>query len=402
MKKRTIFFFLALLYLLGFDLYAQKVESPSPPGASVPGNGYGEYESAPVVIYGEIKDSEQPDSIFLEFYDYVVNPKKKFPDPTIYNYLPGRGSFRSSDQYAFIFELPKITTPSYIWMSTGRKNLLEMYMVMPGDSVKIIFDIKQNLTAFSGPAGPSFECQYNLNRLLTKSTFENGNTVLTNDMETFLTELNFRENHSEDIREYGDGRNLVHKLEDNRGEKTRENLIASIKKASSDKESYRIFQSSGEEIKPIALDIIRTDYLSKLYSPIVRSFYKYAYSNAYLEGDEEEMLLLDDVFDEYIKSLDIKTKFEESKYFSAFYTDFFMETIIARSTVEKSSSVYEHLNSYSQGRFKAKAIARYLVYNYEHIPLADQYVEDALGFLPESIYKEMISELYKRKAKETY
>ncbi|KEO75671.1 TlpA family protein disulfide reductase [Anditalea andensis] len=167
MKKRNIFFFLALLCLFGKDLYGQKVAGHPPvPSAA---------EGAPVVVYGEIRDYDPVEKIMVKFYPTLFRPGSPNPKPVRFDLDTHPGNFFTNPQPGvdrqFELTIEDIARPGYIDISSGNNEFLKSFLVRPGDSVMIRIDKLTNSMVFSGPSADLFNSQYDLEQVRISKEF---------------------------------------------------------------------------------------------------------------------------------------------------------------------------------------------------------------------------------------
>ncbi|WP_143959137.1 TlpA family protein disulfide reductase [Litoribacter populi] len=174
MKKRTIFFFLVSLCLVGSGiyLYGERVAHPDshqlgPPGpdAAYPGSSG---EPAPVVIYGELKKSEFIEKVEIEFWPKYLDELAKTPAPfkEVISTTKGNVFTGSAGTATFEYHSPEISAPAWISIKSWGATYFNKFLVYPGDSVRFRYDLVDGKILFAGPDALKFQCQYEINQAL--------------------------------------------------------------------------------------------------------------------------------------------------------------------------------------------------------------------------------------------
>ncbi|KEO71714.1 TlpA family protein disulfide reductase [Anditalea andensis] len=164
MKKRNIFFFLALLCLFGKDLYGQKVAGHPPVPSAV--------EGAPVVVYGEIKSRKALSQFEVKYWENPLDLQNDAPVSVLeyITLLPGKLSDGTLGNYTFRWD-GNLSYPTVISISSLETDLLNQFVLFPGDSIKVYLDTHTHVRVFSGPSEASFQYQEDRKRMNKKNIF---------------------------------------------------------------------------------------------------------------------------------------------------------------------------------------------------------------------------------------
>lgn len=334
-------------------------------------------QNRPVSIFGMIKSDSKIDSVELIYHDYILSKSGLTPEPKRFYYLPRKGFYQA---HAFKFELPEVARPGYISLKYGKNSVFHHYLIMPGDSVKLFFDLKKNQTVFSGPSAAAFKCQYELQAIDLKHQFDNGSTLVTNNPNSFLDQDNNRNKLKQDTEEFG-AFGVVLKLVPNTSEWQRERLLNQFRFPAT-QDYFKILDGYKQYIEPLRYAILKADIIGKTYSSLIYQFHNRLYSDAYLAKDTLAMMKLDSLYFQYIKPLSDNQVPVEVQAYSAYYTNYLLEKAIAEChAVEKKMSVFHLLKTRYNDDVRDKLVGKFLDYNFRFIRNGEELIKEALEFV---------------------
>ncbi|MCH7410689.1 TlpA family protein disulfide reductase [Belliella sp. DSM 111904] len=160
-------------------------------------------DSAPVVIYGEVKSKVPVDSLEITFWDHYIDKQNRMPKPwkefvhtesgNLFN-----GGFGSK---TFSFTSEPVNDVSYLSIGLGQYFFMDRFQVDPGDSVRILIDLHRGMMLFDGPSAEKFRCQYELELAKSNHTYKNPPLMNTGDREKFLNSKDYRERYKKAVSE---------------------------------------------------------------------------------------------------------------------------------------------------------------------------------------------------------
>ncbi|MFC0264396.1 TlpA family protein disulfide reductase [Fontibacter flavus] len=174
MKKTIIPCFLALLCLFGSLSCGQNLADNS--------LDLKDENPQPVLVYGVVSSKEPIEKVTLKYWDYLFDPYIKEPPPIIQETVAERGNpFNGGNpgsDYLFSFKIKDIKKPVYISMGDSLSTFLDLFLVLPGDSIALQLDKRNFTISFSGPAQESFNLQAALMKELEGYRFERPSSLL--------------------------------------------------------------------------------------------------------------------------------------------------------------------------------------------------------------------------------
>ena len=146
----------------------------------------------PAIIYGEIHQITELDTVEISFWE---------------NYIYERGSYKGFEKLkfstqngnvvnggwggkTFIAKLPVIDKPTYITLSVsknrykGLTRTMDLYLIEPGDSVRIKVDMIEGKLLFGGPSADKFRCQYEIRLAQAERQFNRKHLMFTPNADT--------------------------------------------------------------------------------------------------------------------------------------------------------------------------------------------------------------------------
>ncbi|MCH7411821.1 hypothetical protein MM239_20715 [Belliella sp. DSM 111904] len=138
-------------------------------------------DSAPVVIYGEIKSSMPVEELTLTVQTHYLTPNGKFPSPIKVNAKTESGNLFTGTLgfETFYFSTEPIDEIAVISIFHARGFLIQDYKVIPGDTVRINADFTMLRTSFSGPAAESFIFQSQAKIINASNDLNQPNAIVT-------------------------------------------------------------------------------------------------------------------------------------------------------------------------------------------------------------------------------
>lgn len=334
-------------------------------------------ESRPASIYGTIFSSNGGDSVEMIYHDYMLNNSGLVPAPQRFYSVPRRGFYYGR---AFHFVLPAINRPGYISLKCGNNYFLMNYLVLPGDSVEIVFDRKKNQTLFSGKSAAAFKCQYELSGLDLLQDYEKGTILVTNSPDNFLNRDQNRLQYEQDMKDFGFIGKVMKMVPDS-GRWHLERLIATFANPPHQRliDVLNLYQAS---LEPVRYNILKADIIGKAYAPELRTFYNRLYPKARKANDSVQLGELRNVYDNFIASITPNQFDNQTQEYSAYYSEYLINRAFVESIILSDSLfVYDRLKRDYSGRLLDKLIGKYLVDNYRYMKNAESRIKDALQFV---------------------
>ncbi len=333
-------------------------------------------QSKPVSIYGTFITYDEPDTVQLLFAEYIISKSGIVPVPKKYTAVPRKGFFKGK---AFKFEIPAVRRPSYISLIYGKKYLLHNYLILPGDSLEVIFDLNYYRTFFAGPSANAFKCQFELDLLKEVLDYNRGGTLVTNDPDKFLDRDNNREMLQRDEEEFGAFTEVL-KIAPNNPDWHLTTLKVRFKNALDP--YFNLLDSYKEILETERYEILKADIIGQVYAPSLYTFYNRVFSEAYSSKDSIQLKKVKDFYYENIAPIPIDHESEMARELSAKYADFLLNKIMAEAYVmDGKVPIFDLIRKYHTGRLLDKLVGKYLVDNYRYLKNAESKVKEALQFV---------------------
>src|SRR5690606_32837392 len=114
--------------------------------------------------YGHVISHEPVESVELMFWDTYLDGDIKDPAPFHWEQSPEFGNLFTGAprEQVFSYEIPDVSSSGYISLFIRNTPVLDQYLVLPGDSIKLKIDLDRGLIVFAGPSASHFECRYRL------------------------------------------------------------------------------------------------------------------------------------------------------------------------------------------------------------------------------------------------
>ncbi|KEO71601.1 TlpA family protein disulfide reductase [Anditalea andensis] len=191
MKKRNIFFFLALLCLFGKDLYGQEVAGHPPvPSAA---------EGAPVVVYGTVRADHEPDPIELTLFQFYTFNSRYAPGAQNVTLDYRQGNMmegRTPNEKIFEYTFTDLKNLAYLSLSFGNDHsFLDRFAVLPGDTIEIYIDRRFSAIYFAGNASERMELQHNIALLDSREKIFRQPVMVSAAPEKILADPRFAERY---------------------------------------------------------------------------------------------------------------------------------------------------------------------------------------------------------------
>jgi hypothetical protein len=373
MKKLILICLLGYLCVPTSTLTAQVADSP--PGddlvdnPGLPGQE-GESPSArlgenQILIYVELAKKGELDTLTFETFPFMVSTRNPNYRQEETHLVGRRANFFSGinpdvDQ-VFRFSSAAYLEPGYISLKRGEVEILDKYLVFPGDSVKIRINPDTYSIVFSGPSAALFECQYYMALAKEAEGFANPAIMYTADPEEMLGRKDYRTLFDSASVKFGSHMRLVA-----RGEEQDSYLISQLNKPLEELAEWQVLQRYKGRISEEGFELLKADILGGYLASVAGSVQSESYQNAIKSGEKERRDRLASEMRSFLQD-------SEEQEVSAFaashslgwiryqYSRAYWKAILSGTSF--SSGVIE---DYS-GDLRAKVLLRYLVDNFSRI-----------------------------------
>ncbi|MBT0812838.1 thioredoxin family protein [Litoribacter ruber] len=377
MKKRTIFFFLGLLCLLGrVEILAGQEVANHP---KVPSE---RMEGAPVVVYGEIRPRMPFEHFTIKYWETPLDLVSNSPQLHFQKIKAKSGSLKKGNPYSYYFEV-HIPAESYGYLTIGNEHVtfLDHLPVLAGDSLKIQVNELFGRTIFSGPQGDYAQLHASLQIAKDRELFDRETVVHTRDYTNmFPQEGEYQEFLK--AQDKGFGRKVKLWLID-----TEEYFL------NQKEENHKLLKGlpqyvteaiEASSVDPFRKQILRDDYLSRewwSHYQLWQSLLRYAENQDTLLSDmrefEEEILRQQDTISPiFISSFQLDYFFEKARFHAHLY----------------DHSVAEAISLLYKGDIKDKLLAKYLFRNYTGATITDAETTKIIESIQDPLLKSQVND----------
>lgn len=325
--------------------------------------GLGEYPNQnTVLIHGELINPDSLGPLSLKITPYYFSPRTTFLQEEVL-VRTEKGEFydgvMNPRTKKFETRVPLSDRPGYLSLFLGSRPLLEDYLVLPGDSIKVKLDLSRSIVVFAGKNKDFYEAQYALKRLDQRRVFDSPRQLIIPESSSLLS----RPGSQEKI-DYFRGRFGAELLILQPGKESLDYLIDQANKTEEilgpKLEMLDFFKA---KLSPSEWDLLRAEVYSSFYYSIFSTFRKFHYpyvQNKFGAEDQESyrqriVELMDSVGD---------LEFDyESKLISASFLDLELERLILTALWEKRSFielVEENHSGELADRLQAAYLSNYL------------------------------------------
>jgi len=370
MNKLLYTFFLGYTLLYGGNLLSQRKVADSPRGnglvdASSYFPGREEYstpaqngEENTTLIYGEIINPDSLSPLSLKIIPYYISPRTTFLQEELM-LSPVKGEFydgvMNPRTKKFETQILLSDRPGYLSLFLGNRPLLEDYLVLPGDSVKLKLDLSRNAIIFAGKNQDFYEAQFALKRLDQRREFDSPRQLIIPETSSLLTRPGSREKI-----DYFRGKFGAELLILKPGKESLHYLIAQADQAEDIlKPKLEILDFYQPKLSPKNWDLLRAEVYGNFYYSILSTFRKFHYpyvENKFSAKDREHYRQrLTDLLTQ-LRNLEFDS---QSKLISAAFLDLELERLILNA-LWKNRSFLELVQENHSGELADRLQAAYL------------------------------------------
>lgn len=245
-----------------------------------------------VLIYGELINPDSLAPLTITLFPYGKNSglnRQELVIPTTH----GRFFDGVLDPRVKKFEA-KVPLPmeyAYLDMKLGGRSLLEDFIVLPSDSVKIFIDLSKFQLVFGGPSRIWYETQYELARRLKSYQFDSPRTLIELDREALLDQ--------------GDNRSVVENQEvvfgariqilEHGKDATDRNFKLLNTKLGPGIPGFEFLEKSKSTLSKRQYQLLVSQLVGKFYGSVLSQFRRYDLIVSRLRKDEVALAKIDEV-----------------------------------------------------------------------------------------------------------
>jgi thiol-disulfide isomerase/thioredoxin len=200
--------------------------------------------------------------------------------------------------YIFRFVLPEVKDLGYISIYDGLKGLFDLYVIQPGDSIKIRMDFEKGMVLFAGKSAKSFQVQHALKQEFQRQLFEINPRFATPNPEEFLAKPGYDSGIQTAKKMYGRHLRVVDRDAD-----TRAYLEEELAKQPADDPMMVLLESYKETIPDPVYQLLRADVLGNFYFEKYHTYYGHAHLFAHWDKNSILKSHLIDIYQEQIASI---------------------------------------------------------------------------------------------------
>ncbi|WP_297338436.1 TlpA disulfide reductase family protein [Algoriphagus sp.] len=245
-------------------------------------------EENTTLIYGEIINPDSLSPLMLSSTPYYVDPNSQFAvESKTIETLPGEffDGLLNNGTRKFSVELPLSDRVGYFTLTAGDRTLIDNFLVIPGDSIKINLDLRSYYVSFAGKNAPFYELQYLLAREENRVAFQSprqlvlgANSSLLQKQEN-LDKIRFFQN------QFGNSLNVISSPKTNL-----KNQVASLENPENSLASrldyLRFFE---DKLDAELLELIRLDLMAEHYRGVIASIRNFSWEKLPAEFSPEEL-----------------------------------------------------------------------------------------------------------------
>lgn len=295
MKRALQKCFLVIMCLTGSEILAQGYDDLQTSGTGL---------AEPVVIYGEIRSDSPPDSLSLIHWGTFLDRNMEVLQPEVVHTVVRPGTMLEGvapgRDFIFRLELPDIRDLGYISIYEGMKPLLDMYIIQPGDSVRIRMDLEKGMVLFDGKSAPSFQVQYALKVENERQLFAVNPRFSTPEINRFLARPGYDSLLQLAKKSYGRYLQVVDRDAD-----TRVYLQEVLAKQVEDDPALMLLDSNREKLSEPIYQLLRADVLGEFYFAKYYSYYGSAHLFAHWDKNSSLKSYLMDIYEDQIACIGI-------------------------------------------------------------------------------------------------
>ncbi|WP_165967552.1 TlpA family protein disulfide reductase [Algoriphagus formosus] len=316
----------------------------------------------PVLLYGELLNPDSLGPLSITVTPFYVAPRSTFLQEEVV-IQPVKGEFYDgvmngrTEKFETVFQLSD--RPAYVSMVLGNRVLLDEYLVLPEDSIKLKLDLSRNTLVFAGKNRDFYEAQFAIKRLDHWRAFDSPRQLIIPESSKLLQ----RPGSQEKI-EFFKGRFGSELLILQPGKESLDYLISQAEKG---REllapQFEVLDFYREKLSVEQLDLLKAEIYGRFYFGILSTFRKFHYPYVENRFEEEDRLLYRQRLQELVDRIGEEEFLKESQLISAGFLDLELERLILEALWENRSFlelVQEKHSAEFADRLQAAYLSNYL------------------------------------------
>jgi cytochrome oxidase Cu insertion factor (SCO1/SenC/PrrC family) len=241
-----------------------------------------------VLIYGELINPDSLGPLIMTSIPYYVDPNSQF------GYVsreiktqPGEffDGVLNSGVRKFTEVMPVTNRTGYFSLTIGDRSLIDKFLVIPGDSIKLNLDLRNNHISFAGKNSAFYELQYLLAREENRKAFQAPQQLVLGAKSSLLQKKENLDKISFYQQQFGNSLEVISSPKVNLQNQV--DLLENPKKALDTRLDYLRF--FGEELDNGLLELIRLDLMAEHYRGVIASIRNFSWEKLPSEFSPEEL-----------------------------------------------------------------------------------------------------------------
>ncbi|WP_191322056.1 TlpA family protein disulfide reductase [Algoriphagus aquimarinus] len=386
MKKHILTCFLGLLCLIGSELIAKSkvVDSPTEQeGASTSAHSQ-------ALIYGEISNPDSLGPLILTSSPFFVDAKSNFGKRI--NELETEGGnffdgILNPRARKFSASVPLGDRAGYFSLAVGTRMLLDQFLVLPGDSLKINLDLAGFDISFGGPDAWFYEAQYAIRRERERVVFDAPRQLVLSSKSTIMTRDSNLQLMAEEEGKFGS--ELLVQTGRTSLERVVEELSYADRELASTLDLLNFYSPylDVSQVDLLKLELYSQYYFGKLKT--IRNFHYEKLDSYYTEAEKAAFLQR---LDRALVQISDAGYTDNSRLVSAFFLEMTVEKIMLESLIKRVGFKAQVMENY-QGELADRVLAGFLSSYLGQYPNPEAVIDDYLKLMEENIWRSRVLSL---------
>lgn len=337
--------------------------------------------TSPAFIRLEIKKNPFPDSVEIYFWEDLVDVSSDIPSAQRRNVPLRPGTMYEGSLEAMVLDWnsPSIKDRAFLTLRNGRYQLLDKFMVEPGDSVRIGFDLERGITLFAGPSADKFRIQSEIQKAMEEQKFSNDIPMFTSTAEFWKGSPKDSISYFRAINQKSSAHRAVFPLAGS-GDKA-SYMENQLSRPLSNNEGWRILDSYKSRLSADFLDLLSTQMMGQLLYEPMDSFRK-----SFEENDE-----FMDLFEMYVTNRDDSIPVNAAA--SPQYMDYLYSKNVVISAVNKIP--FRNLLTYEDQKINEMLEAKFIFQNFRWFSDSNTQFEKTLDRVEDPYLTGLLDKVYR-------
>jgi peroxiredoxin len=327
------------------------------------------------LIYGEISNPDSLGPLILTSSPFFVDAKSNFGKKIDeLETFPGNlfDGVMNPMVRKFSAIVPLGDRPGYFSLSVGTRMLLDQFLVLPGDSLKINLNLAGFEISFAGENAWFYEAQYASKREIDRTKFDDPRQLVLSSKSTIMTRDSNQELIEKEAGKFGS------ELTVKGGKASLEEALEKLSSAETElASSLELLGFYTRHLNPDQMDLLKLELYSQYYFGKLNTIRNFHYEKLDSYFDAEEKSAFMDQLAQAMDQIPEDRFMEASKLVSASYLDMAIEKTILESLLRRSGFKAQVMQDY-QGELAERLMAGFLSRYLGQYPNPEAVIEDYL------------------------